>query len=311
MNAVAGAAQRPWLGITLLLGATLCFAAMDNAVRHTGRYLPVLLLLWLRYATQAGVMGLWLSRQGRSALRTAHPRFQLARGALLLATSAFSFFAVQHMPVAEFTAINMLTPVLVTLLAAWLLKEQVGPLRWALVLGAFTGALIVMRPGSGLFGWAVLLPLCAACTYASFQFLTAKLAALENPYTTHFYTGLIGALLLLPVLLASPIDIDGQLLHASALTWLLIALIGLLGTGGHLLLILALGCAPASRLVPFMYLQIAHAALFGWLLFGDLPDRWGWIGMAVIAVCGGTTAWLNTRHRSGPASALNDDPIDD
>jgi drug/metabolite transporter (DMT)-like permease len=168
-----------------------------------------------------------------------------------------------------------------------------------------------MRPGSGLFGWAVLLPLCAAVTYASFQLLTSKLAALENPYTTHFYTGLVGTLLLLPVVLASPIDVDGQLRHASALTWALIGLIGLLGTGGHLLLILALGCAPASRLVPFMYVQIANAALFGWLLFGDLPDRWGWIGMAVIALCGGTTAWLNTRHRSGPASALNDDPVDD
>ncbi|MDP4299215.1 DMT family transporter [Leptothrix discophora] len=311
MNAVTGPGQRPWLGISLLLAATLCFAAMDNAVRHAGRFLPVLLILWLRYATQAGVMAIWLLRQGPDAMRTAHPRFQAARGALLLATSAFSFVAVQHMPVAEFTAINMLTPVLVTLLAAWLLKERVSVLRWSLVLGAFAGALIVMRPGSSLFGWAVLLPLGGAVTYASFQLLTSKLAALENPYTTHFYTGLVGTLLLLPVVLASPLDVDGLLLHASALTCALIALIGLLGTGGHLLLILALGCAPASRLVPFMYVQIANAALFGWLLFGDLPDRWGWIGMGVIAVCGGTTAWLNTRHRSGPPSALNDDPVDD
>ncbi|MGY0195387.1 DMT family transporter [Leptothrix sp. BB-4] len=307
----AEARTRPLLGISLLLLATVCFAGLDNAVRHTGRYLPVLLILWLRYATQAGVMAVWLLRQGVAGLRTEHPRFQSVRGVLLLATSALSFTAVQFMPVAEFTAINMLTPVLVTLLSVWLLKERISAVRWVLVLGAFAGALIVMRPGSGLFGWAVLLPLCGACTYASFQLLTSKLAALENPYTTHFYTGLVGAVLLLPVVLASPFDVDGLLLHATPLTWALIGLIGLLGTAGHLLLILALGCAPASRLVPFLYVQIANAALIGWLLFGDLPDFWGWVGMAVIAVCGGTTAWLNTRHRTGPQSALNDDPVDD
>ena len=308
--------SRPLLGVALIVCATICFAAMDNAVRYTGRIMPVLIIIWLRYMTQTVVMAGWLLREvmhdgRRNAFRTAHPKFQSVRGALLLASSAFGFYAVQYMPVAEFTAINMLTPVLVTLLAAWLLRERVNRLRWLLVLGAFAGALIVMRPGSGLFGWAVLLPLGGAITYASFQVLTSKLAALESPTTTHFYTGLVGTLLLAPVVLASPIDIDGQLLAASAATWALLVLIGLLGTVGHLLLILALGCAPASRLVPFLYAQLGMAALIGWLLFGDLPDAWGWIGMGVIALCGATTAWLNVRARATPASPLANDPISD
>jgi drug/metabolite transporter (DMT)-like permease len=255
----AAPGHRPWLAVGLLLAATLCFSTMDNAVRHAGRLMPVLLVLWLRYCTQAVVMGAWLLRQGMAGFRTVHPRFQGARGALLLATSAFSFWSVQLMPVAEFTAINMLTPVLTTLLAAWLLKEPVNALRWALVLGAFVGALIVMRPGSGLFGWAALLPLCGAVTYASFQVLTSKLSALESPLTTHFYTGLIGSTLLSAVVLAGPLDVDGALLAATPSTWAWLIGIGLLGTFGHLLLIMALGRAPASRLVPFMYVQIAAA----------------------------------------------------
>lgn len=191
--------SRPLLGVALIVCATICFATMDNAVRYAGRIMPVLVIIWLRYMTQTVVMAGWLLREvlhdgRRNAFRTAHPKFQSVRGALLLASSAFGFFAVQYMPVAEFTAINMLTPVLVTLLAAWLLRERVSRLRWLLVLGAFTGALIVMRPGSGLFGWAVLLPLGGAVTYASFQVLTSKLAALESPTTTHFYTGLVGTI---------------------------------------------------------------------------------------------------------------------
>ncbi|MEY8878036.1 MAG: DMT family transporter [Leptothrix sp. (in: b-proteobacteria)] len=307
--------------MVLILSAALCFSSLDNSVRQAGRLLPVLLILWLRYLMQALLMGAWLLRSVRGRpggapdwrrFRSAHPRFQLVRGALLLATSGFSFVAVQHMPVAEFTAINMLAPVLVTLLAAWLLGEQVSPLRWVLVVGAFIGALIVMRPGSGLFGWAVLLPLGGAVTYASFQVLTSKLSAIEDPITTHFYTGLIGSVLLTALVAVNQasgaLHAGHDLAAIGAGLWALLVLIGVLGTVGHLLLILALGCAPASRLVPFMYAQIAGAAAIGWLMFGDLPDAYGWLGMAVIALCGAATTWLNVRSSATRAAPLAADP---
>lgn len=285
--------QRPGLGVLLIVSAAVCFATMDNLTRRLGPLLPVLLILTARYAFQAVVMGLWLGFSRRHRLRSAHPRFQALRGSLLLATSAMSFWGVQYMPVPEFTAINMLTPVLVTLLAAWLLKEQVSALRWALVVGGFVGALVVMRPGSGLFGWAVLFPLLGACTYASFQVLTSRLASLENPYTTHFWTGAVGTALLLPVLAMSGIDVAGALATAAPSTLALLLLIGFLGTFGHLSLILALGMAPAATLMPFVYVQIAAAALMGWLLFGQLPDFWAWVGMAIVTVCGAATVWMN------------------
>ncbi|PXW95002.1 threonine/homoserine efflux transporter RhtA [Sphaerotilus hippei] len=283
------------LGIVLILAAACCFATMDSSIRHAGRLLPVLLILWLRYLTQAVLVGAWLLCRPGESLRSAHPRFQLVRGVLLLGTSAMSFWGVQAMPVAEFTAINMLTPVLVTLFAGWFLHERVDARRWALVVGAFAGALIVMRPGSGVFGWAVLFPLCGALTYASFQVLTSKLAALESPMTTHFYTGLIGTVLLAPVLALHGVSPLALMAEADGATRALVLLIGLLGTGGHLLLLLALGRAPASTLMPFLYGQIGVAALLGWLLFGDLPDGWSWVGMSVIACCGATCAWLNLR----------------
>lgn len=235
-------------GIGLILAAAACFSTMDNTLRHTGQLVPVLLILWVRYTLQAVLMTGWLAWSPRSGFRTAHPRFQLARGALLLATSAMSFWGVQFMPVAEFTAINMLTPVLVTLLAGWLLHERVSRVRWLLVVGAFIGALVVMRPGSGVFGWAVWFPLTGAVTYAAFQVLTSKLASLEDPTTTHFYTGCVGAVLLTPVLWASGLDVSGVLGRAAPSTLALLGLIGLLGSTGHLLLIFALGRAPASTL---------------------------------------------------------------
>ena len=136
---------RPALGIALIIGSCSCFASMDSVVRYLGGFLPVLLILWARYSFQALAMALWLGWQwvkqpGAKPFHAAHPKFQAMRGMLLLATSAICFYGVQQMPVAEFTAINMLSPVLITLLAGLLLKEQVSALRWTLVIGGFAGA---------------------------------------------------------------------------------------------------------------------------------------------------------------------------
>jgi drug/metabolite transporter (DMT)-like permease len=308
---------RPGLGILLVLAMAACFATMDTTVKFVGATVPVLVVLWARYGVQAAVMGAWLarsSRRGGAGFRSAHPRFQAVRGALLLASSTFGFFGLQHLPVAEFTAITMLTPLMVTLLAATLLHERVSPRRWALVAGGLVGALIVIRPGSGLFGWAVLLPIGGAMAYASFQVLTRKLASLENPFTTHFYTGLTGSVLVAAALLLSDVELGPVLAGAAPSTLVLLLAIGTLGTLGHLLLVLAFGLAPTATLMPFMYAQIAFAALAAAWAFGHAPDGWAWLGMAVVAVCGAGSAWLNVREAAqarAPVSALGADTIID
>ncbi|MEY2893142.1 MAG: hypothetical protein RJA98_3050 [Pseudomonadota bacterium] len=306
--------RRPGLGIALMLLATVCFASLDNTVRYLGGTVPVLVLLWVRYLCQALVMAGWLLRPSSDGFRSAHPKFQFMRGVLLLATSALSFTGVQYMQVAEYTAINMLAPVVVTLLAAWLLKEQVSPVRWALVVGCFAGALIVIRPGSGIMGWPVVFPLAAAVSYAVFQVLTSKLSQLESPTATHFYTGAVGVALLTPLLLLHPELRGSYFSQLPAATWGLMLMAGMLGTVGHMLLILALGLAAASTLMPFIYAQIAVAAAIGWLVFDHLPDGWSWVGMAVVAACGAATVWLNVREAAAqrrPTSTVQADTLGD
>jgi drug/metabolite transporter (DMT)-like permease len=301
---------RPGLGIALILVMAACFAALDSAVKWLGAALPVLLVLWLRYAIQAAVMVVWLAitrRRGGAGFATAHPRFQTARGALLLTTSALSFWGVQLMPMAEFTALILLTPLLVTMLAGLVLGERVSRLRWAVVAGGFIGALVVVRPGTGVLGIEAALPLAAALSYAVFQVLTSRLSTLDNPYTTHFWTGFVGAGLLAPVLLGwivvGGIDVAGQLSDAGPVVWTWLLLAGLFGTAGHLCLILALGMAPAATLMPFVYVQILFAGAIGWVVFDHLPDGTALVGMAMVAACGAAGAWLNLRPASVPRPA--------
>jgi len=112
------------------------------------------------------------------------------------------------------------------------------------------------------------------------------------------------------VLLASGLPLAQLLMQADGRDLALLLVIGALGTTGHLLLIRALGMAPASTLMPFLYLQIGAATLIAWLVFGHLPDPWAWLGMVIIAVCGAATAWLNVRsaqraHRVIPAASAD------
>ncbi len=288
--------HRQGLGIAYLICAVACFVVLDTTVKYVTVAVPVLVAVWFRYLFQAVAVTLSvLPSQRRHLMRTAHPRFQLLRGVLLLAVSLLAFWSVSLMPVGEFTAIVMLTPLAVTLAAAVFLKERVDVLRWALVGGGFLGAMLIIRPGGQLAGWVTLLPLLMVALYAAFQILTSKLARTENPMTLHFYTGWVGALamtLVLPWAWTALPDL-------ATLAWL--CLIGLAGTVGHFLLILAYGHAPASRLSPYLYAQIGFAMLAGWLVFDHVPGPLEWLGVGLIVCSGVTAAWLAAREAAGPA----------
>ena len=160
------------------------------------------MLLWFRYAFQAVVtFALRFPVQKSALFATPNPRFQVLRGLLLLTTSACAFYGLQFLPVGEFTAIVMLSPMVATALAAWVLKNHVSPLRWFLMGLGLLGVLLVVRPGGQVFGWALSFPVLLVATYAWFQVLTSRLSGDENAYTTHFYTGLVGALIMTPIML--------------------------------------------------------------------------------------------------------------
>jgi drug/metabolite transporter (DMT)-like permease len=283
------------LGIGCLVLAVACFAVLDTAVKFVGASLSILVAVWFRYVFQAlAVSALMLPLRGKRLLHTEHPRFQLLRGLLLLMVSALSFLAVQYMPVGEFTAFVMTTPLVVTLLAALYLKENVSRTRWALVLGGFVGALLVVNPGGASLGWPTLLPLAMVLVYAWFQILTRQMALTEDPMTLHFYTGWVGALVCSAVL---PLVWQGI---PDLTTIGLLCLIGLMGTVGHFLLILAFAHAPASTLTPYLYAQIGFAMLCGWWVFGHVPGPLELGGIALIVGCGIAAAWLGSRPETLP-----------
>lgn len=281
-------------GILLIILTALTFASLDTVTKHATQLVPVLMLLWFRYAFQAVVtFALRFPVQKTRLFVTPNPRFQALRGVLLLITSACSFFGLQYLPVGEFTAMAMLSPMAATAMAAWMLKNHVSSLRWMLMGLGLLGVLLVVRPGGQVFGWAVLFPVVLVTAYGWFQVLTSRLSGDENPYTTHFYTGLVGALVMTPIMLFSW-DSAALLRY-----WYWFVLVGFLGTFGHLMLIRAFNRANAVVLTPYLYTQIAFATLLGWLVFRHVPDALAWAGIAVIAASGVGNAVLSAREARG------------
>lgn len=282
-------------GIALVLGAAGCFAALDTTTKVVTASVPLLLALWFRYTFQAvATTVVVLPWRGLAALRTRHLPFQCLRGVLLLVSSLFAFLSLRYMPVGEFTAIIMLAPLAVTLLAATVLKERVSPLRWTLVAGGFAGTLVIIRPGGDSFTWAALLPLGLVSTNAWFQVLTSKMARTEDPVTMHLYTGWSGALVAslgVPFVWTQVQD---------PWLWAGMCFMGAMATVGHFMLILAYRNAPAATLTPYLYSQIGFAMVAGWLVFAHVPDGLSLLGMGLIALCGAAGAWLTVREARLP-----------
>ena len=278
-------------GIGFVILSVACFAILDTTTKHISASVPILLALWFRYLIQAVFSTVFfLPKRGMSLFKTEHPKFQMVRGALLFGSSLCAFFGLKYLPVGEFTAIASITPLVVTLMGALSLGEKVSKLRWALVLGAFAGTMVIVRPGSQHFDWVLIFPLVLILTNSGFQLLTSRMARTEDPVTMNVLTGWVGTALgafLLPFVWELPTE---------WFVWAQLLLMGSFATVGHYLLILAFSKAPATVLTPYFYTQIVFAMLGGWLIFDHMPDHWTLVGIGVVTLCGALGAWLTVRE---------------
>jgi drug/metabolite transporter (DMT)-like permease len=275
-------------GILLIMVAVSTFAVLDTMAKYLSRTYPVPLIVWMRYATHVLVMlALLAPRVGKGLVASRRPGLQVIRGVVLAASSLFFFSALAFMPIAEASAITFLAPLLVTAMSAYFLKERVRRSAWAALGAGFVGVLFIVRPGSAVFTPAALLPLATAVCFATYQLLTRRLAGVDSTIATLFIGALVGTLVvsfLLPFFWGLP----QSALHAA-----LFVLLGVLGAAGHFVLIRAFEYAPPGVLAPFVYTQLLTVLVLGFIVFGEFPDGWSLVGMAIIVLSG---AWIAARQ---------------
>lgn len=255
--------RRLALGMVLTVAAGGMLASMDAVGKHLSGGLDVLQVVWARYSFHALIVFAALAyRGGFGFVRARRPGLQTLRSAALLGATLCLYTALVYVPLADATAVQFFAPVLVTLLSAVFLREQVGPRRITAVLAGFGGVMLIVRPGFGDTDPYLLLPLVAAVLLAMYLMLTRQLSGTDRQEATLFYTTALGAIvlsLLMPLVWEMP--------TAGELALMLV--MGGLGAAAHLCLVVAFASAPASVLSPFLYAQLLWASVISLAYFGD------------------------------------------
>ena len=267
-------------GIALILASVVMLCTLDAGAKYLGERYPLLQVVFLRtlfgtlpVLTHAAVLRQW------GELRPRRWWGHLLRGALSLAAMSLFFASLQAMSLPDATAIFFVAPLMMTALSVPLLGEQVGARRWAAVIVGFVGVLIIVRPGSGIFGWDALLPMGAALCYTLIVITTRFVGRSETAQAMALWYALVpivGTGAVMPWVWVAPAPLD----------WLIFLGTGLFGGTGILLMSFAYRFAPVGALAPFDYTALIWAAGYGWLIWSDLPDAWTVAGAAVIAASG-------------------------
>ena len=275
------------LPILLMIGAVFCFASMDATAKYLMKEIGPAQTIWARYTVQAVIVTVLILPKINVYGRTNYPKLQFLRSvALMMATTLF-FFAFSKLGLAEASAIFNISPVLITLGAFLFLREQIGPRRLIGIIVSLLGALIIIRPGTGVFSIYALLPLGAAIFYSTYSLATRFVGTDESPWTSLFYSAIFGAI-------CYSIYIAFYWNPMSDNAILLTIIIGLFGTAGHICLIRALTLGEASLVAPFIYTNLLFTTTWGFVLFGNLPDFWTIVG-ALIIVAAGIYVWARDR----------------
>lgn len=284
--------SRLWKGLApnvrgaawILLGA-LSLVLMHTVSKSMGKRYDPLQMTFFRCLVGLLLAFPLAAYGGLSNLRTQHLKMHLGRSLFGLASWISAFYAVSRLPLADFTTMSFTLPLFITLLAALTLGERGSWQRWLATFIGFVGVVVTARPG-GDFQLAALVALSSALFGACVLMVVKKTPMTEPAWVMLFYSNAINcALMSLPAL--SVWRMPG------GMDLLLLVLIGIFGVTSQVTYIFAMREGDASALAPFDYVRLVYAALIGWALFAEIPDRWSLLGAAIII---GSTFYIGRRE---------------
>ncbi len=283
------------MGIALLSLATLMFCMLDSTVKWLLASIPLMELVWMRFASHALIsMVLLVPHYRWSLFQVRNWRLQALRAFLLGTMTLCNFWSIQYLQLTETASILFSSPLIVAAISHFWMKQRLGRNQWLAIAAGFIGVLIVVRPSSDVVHPAIFLMVLNAFLFALFGLLTRHLSATENPGAMQWYSA-VGATLMLTPTAFTDFTWPPNIWH-----WVLILSTGLWGSIGHYLWARAHQYAPSAVLAPFGYQQLLYMALAGWLVFGDVPPAAVFVGGLIIVGSGLYLLWEQHQKPSTP-----------
>ncbi|MFK7945256.1 MAG: DMT family transporter [Paracoccaceae bacterium] len=294
-ESVAPVTDRRGLAVLMMLVAFACFTALDSSAKFlvTEGEMSPWAGVFARYAVHLLIVAaIMLPARGFDSFSSKAPGLETLRAVFLLASTMCNFIAVQFLPLTLTATIFFTIPIFVTVLSIPLLGEQVGWRRWAAIFVGFLGILIVTRPWTATFQWAMLASVGAALCASLYQILTRKLAGVDSTHTQQLYAGFVATLGIAPLAFLNWTQPEGSLV------WALLLTMGIFGWLGHQMLTVAHRYAPASFLAPFVYVQLLYMTASSWIVFSQPPSVWILAGAPVV-MSAGFYIWWRERQLKG------------
>lgn len=267
-------------GILLMIAAVGLLTLSDALAKYLAQTYPLAQVLALRHAVVVIVLLAYAGGiVGYEQLATRNWSGQLLRGMLFLSGAALMVASVQVLPLATVTSLTMTAPIFVAALSVPMLGERVNAARWFAILGGFVGVLMIVRPGSAAFEWAMLLALGSALSNGLRDLVTRRLARTETSLSQLFWSNVVVTLACFALH-----DPDWKPLAAAGATWFVVG--GVLNAFAHFLAIEAMRAGEAALVAPFRYTALVWASVVGFIVWGHVPSAWVLLGASVIAASG-------------------------
>lgn len=286
-----------------MLGAMAILPLIDVIAKIMGEGgHAILQIVWARVAFGALLtLPFALRVAGPRGLLPDRPVYHLFRAGFLISATFLFFTALKTLPIADALAIFFVQPLVVTVLSALVLREAVGPRRWTAVAIGFLGTLIIIRPGLAVWNPGSLYALGAGTCLAIYFVMTRSISGRAPAMVTTFQTNAMGTLI-------ASLGVWAVWQTPTATDWAMFAALGGIATFGHYLIVRAYDHAEASLLAPLAYTEMVTSTLLGWWIFGDLPDRWTFLGVAILIGC---AIYISVRERrAGAGDRTPPEPIE-
>ena len=288
-KSVIDAAATNSRGVLAMLSAMAFFCVGDALIKLVGRDLPVGQIMFARGFIASAIVLCLIAYQGHLGQfrNTLTPLMSLRTLCEIGATITF-FSGLVRLPFADCNAIAQFMPLAVTALAALLLKEAVGWRRWLAAVVGLIGVLIIIRPGTSAFDWNALWIVGTVFFVALRDVITRRIGPGLSPFVVAavsvMATTMAGAAM-------APLEswVQPTPLHIAQLTGAAVMILG-----GLTYIVQAMRQGEVAVVAPFRYTAIIFAVTIGYVVFGEVPDNWTFVGLAVVVSAG-----IYTFHREG------------
>ena len=276
-------------GILLIILATLFFATMDGVSRYLAETYNVFVINMIRSWVLA-ILVISISLRKKNGLKkvitTKQPYIQFIRGILLILAILIGVYSFTTLGLVQTHSILSSFPLIVGAFSGPILKEKIGIQRWMAVLFGFIGVLIILNPADFIISFDALLPVAGAFVLGFYTILTRKVSETDTSETSFFWVAMVGCAVM---------SIIGPFFWEPIFfkDWTLMALLCILSTAGHFLLIKAYENAEASVLQPFTYFQLFFASIIGIYIFNDKVTLSIFLGGSIVVASGIFAAWRN------------------